>query len=713
MIIGIFLRHIKTYKGINFIPISDSSSFCGLVGENGIGKSTILESLDTFFHHKEWNINIEHVAKTNANMPYIMPIFLIEKKKIRLSPEEIIYIEKIDQALRSNDPSELPPVSRDIGLKAFEHIQKTIDNLDNPENYYFITLGLNKDYTKTFGLFKNTIMAHFKISDLQDEKPTKEDPIIDDELPESSIENIQTSDLEDEDDIFDESYNIDIEKNFEEDVENETNTSLDFRILNGSTFNKVFDKIISLYNYIYIPKELTAEEFTKLHNREFEVLMGKTLNQTLEGFIGKSLVDSINSKLDSLISTINQDLNFYTYKTPQTRQQKLRKTDIYKLITDAYFGIRQIHQDFDGKPIPITKLSSGEKQKAILNIASILLEKNHLQNKDKYIIFSFDEPESSLHISACFDVFQKLHKTSTFCNQLIFTTHWYGFLPSVIDGCTVIISKDKRREHLFDFVNLYKYREETKQLRKKSNKDQQFPSSIRLKSINDLVQSIICGSMSDTPFNWIICEGSSEKILLAHFLKNLIENNNLRILPVGGREEVKQLYNHLSIAFKDFDNEISGKVFLLCDTDSITNTQLLTDAQHKKLMFRRFINNSNSCSTQLVHINDQTASEPTELEDVLNSDTFIKTLESFKSEYPEILNDLIEENYAPLEENIYLPSAWAFRLSTASPQRRKIMSIFDSSPTIKSEFASRYIENIQNIENDLPWIDEIKKFFLN
>lgn len=259
-------------------------------------------------------------------------------------------------------------------------------------------------------------------------------------------------------------------------------------------------------------------------------------------------------------------------------------------------------------------------------------------------------------------------------------------------------------------MNLYKYREETKQLRKRSNKDQQFPSSIRLKSINDLVQSIICGSMSDKPFNWIICEGSSEKIILSHFLKDLIENNNLRILPVGGREEVKQLYNHLSIAFKDFDNEICGKVFLLCDTDSITNTQLLTDAQHKKLMFRRFINNSSSISTQLVHINDQTASEPTELEDVLNSKTFIKTLESFKSQYSEILEDLLEENYAPLEENVYLPSAWAFRLSTASPKRKKIMSFFNITTTIKSDFALRYIENIENLENELPWIDEIKKF---
>ena len=43
MIVGIFLRHIKTYKGINFIPLSDGEKFCGLVGNNGIGKSTVLE----------------------------------------------------------------------------------------------------------------------------------------------------------------------------------------------------------------------------------------------------------------------------------------------------------------------------------------------------------------------------------------------------------------------------------------------------------------------------------------------------------------------------------------------------------------------------------------------------------------------------------------------------------------------------------------------
>ena len=57
MIVGVFLRHYKTYSGTNYIPLSSGSNFCGLVGNNGIGKSSILEAFDSLFNGKEWNIN--------------------------------------------------------------------------------------------------------------------------------------------------------------------------------------------------------------------------------------------------------------------------------------------------------------------------------------------------------------------------------------------------------------------------------------------------------------------------------------------------------------------------------------------------------------------------------------------------------------------------------------------------------------------------------
>ena len=223
MIIGIFLRHIKTYKGINFIPISDSSSFCGLVGENGVGKSTILESLDTFFHHKDWNINIEHVAKTDANTPYIIPIFLIEKKKLKLNPEEIIYVEKIDKALRSNDPSGLPKKTRDIGVRALEHIQNVLQNLENSDEYYIIAIGINKDNTKSFGLFKKTITSNFNITDFI--KDSSQEKIIEEGLNNEAEEDLNDEIEEDLDDEIQEDLDDEIEEDLDDEVEEETRQS--------------------------------------------------------------------------------------------------------------------------------------------------------------------------------------------------------------------------------------------------------------------------------------------------------------------------------------------------------------------------------------------------------------------------------------------------------------------------------------------------------
>ena len=149
----------------------------------------------------------------------------------------------------------------------------------------------------------------------------------------------------------------------------------------------------------------------------------------------------------------------------------------------------------DNSSIAITKLSSGEKQKAILDIANSLLKKNNDNNSEKYIIFGFDEPESSLHISACFDMFQDLYETTHYCSQVLFTTHWYGYIPSVVDGNTVILTRDSQDNHAFDFINIEKYREDTKIL--KDISQNKLPINIQLKSINDLVQAIIYGSMSE------------------------------------------------------------------------------------------------------------------------------------------------------------------------------------------------------------------------
>lgn len=56
MIIGLFQRHFKTYKGAKYIPfgIKYCKNFNLFIGQNGTGKSSILECLNCYFNHSEF-----------------------------------------------------------------------------------------------------------------------------------------------------------------------------------------------------------------------------------------------------------------------------------------------------------------------------------------------------------------------------------------------------------------------------------------------------------------------------------------------------------------------------------------------------------------------------------------------------------------------------------------------------------------------------------
>ena len=79
MILSILKRHYKVYNNINFIPISNSLSnnFSLFVGNNGVGKSSILESLNAFFNNGYWNRS----KNEKQDDTFICPLFLINKSK--------------------------------------------------------------------------------------------------------------------------------------------------------------------------------------------------------------------------------------------------------------------------------------------------------------------------------------------------------------------------------------------------------------------------------------------------------------------------------------------------------------------------------------------------------------------------------------------------------------------------------------------------------
>jgi len=76
MILAIELRHFKTYKGQKYIPISTvNERIISFIGDNGIGKSSILEALNVLFNGAEWNINLDAknergLSETTRNQPY-------------------------------------------------------------------------------------------------------------------------------------------------------------------------------------------------------------------------------------------------------------------------------------------------------------------------------------------------------------------------------------------------------------------------------------------------------------------------------------------------------------------------------------------------------------------------------------------------------------------------------------------------------------------
>lgn len=79
MIIGLQVRHYKAYKNVNFIPIGSEHNFVAFAGENGVGKSSVLEALDTFLNNKKWLLT----KKEKAVDSYICPLFLVPKSKVQ------------------------------------------------------------------------------------------------------------------------------------------------------------------------------------------------------------------------------------------------------------------------------------------------------------------------------------------------------------------------------------------------------------------------------------------------------------------------------------------------------------------------------------------------------------------------------------------------------------------------------------------------------
>lgn len=694
MIIGVFLRNIKTYRRIHYIPLSTGENFCGLVGANGVGKSSILEAIDCLFNEREWNLNIvtKRSGKSSTN-PYIVPVFLLPKTLFR---KRNGFAETLSQQVWSISSEKVNPTFK-IPYEKFEGHRNKISKIYSPEEYLLLPVGLDNMKKATTGIFDSDIVSRINEVALKEAKDHQKDlSKADNEYLADSIELTEDTQSIDDYDLVNstDSDNLELDIDNEEDDERSSRSS-------SKDLKSLFDDLRQLIEYIYIPKEIDPELFTKLETKEIQVLMGETLRDNLDRIITKDTIDAINQSLKDFIDGLSKDLVEYSYRTlTSRRQQNLKKSAVHNLVIEAFFGIRKLHKMEGEDWLSIGDLSSGEKHKAIIDVAYNLLHRH--RGSGKHLIIAIDEPESSLHISACFDQISSLFEISQKTMQLFFATHWYGFFPVIDRGSVNVISRNGQ-DHVFDLISLGSYREEIKKLTRESRG--KLPHDIRLKSINDLVQSIIASIIDEKSYNWIICEGTSDKKYLEKYFEDINKVKKLKIIPVGGVNEIKKIYGHLMASYEEFKSEAKGKVILISDTDSQL-VEFSTSAT-KHIICKRIVNMKEEAGyrTLLVDIQSNPKSPPTVIEDALNGKLFYETLKSFIVEYPNLL-DFVDKNGVCDEAPTY------FSLDLRPSEREKLEE-FLSIDNNKFRFAEEYANRI-SCEYLVPdWIQELKKILLS
>ena len=455
-----------------------------------------------------------------------------------------------------------------------------------------------------------------------------------------------------------------------------------------------------------MPVEAGIEEFTKLETDNMQKLIGTDIGTNIAKIIGDKNLKRINKDLNNFVDVLEKKLlNLYAYKSPSNRTNITMKELIDKVI-ELFFSIRILHKVIDGGKIKADRLSSGEKRQSLIDVATALLDSQAID--DKEIILAVDEPESSLNLSKNFSQFEKLIRISQNKAQVIITTHWYGFLPVAMNANAHFLSKKTMNENIrfnFNTFDLYNYREELKQINKQDHT--QMPDDVQLKSVYDLVQSIILSVRLDEPYNWLICEGSSDKIYFDFYFKDLVERNNLRILPVGGASEVIKIYKYLMLPMEE-KNNIKGKIYCLIDSDGKSEQLICDDKYKNNMVAKRILNKSNDQKTSLVDVNSNDYEMKTEIEDCLDGIVFIETLKEYTKD-----EDIaaILEDVKNFKNEKSLNSHFCFNLR--DDDRKILKDFFDQkSGYRKIEFAKKYVEIAQNSSvKSLDWIDEIKKWF--
>lgn len=432
MIVGLLVRNYKTYQAINYIKLSNGKYFSALVGENGAGKSSVLEALNSFFNGADWNYHHSLTKGYAEREPFICPIFLIKKDTLPSLDDYQWLVERISELTWSADVADFNPAYKIHAELFCDHREALKLEGYNSGSHYLVPFGLKKDQ-------KHAI-------------PTIFFPMFDTLSSYSSL------------------------------IKNYTSS--------GGATTLLHQRIVDYYKFIYLPADIDFTEYTKIEGRTIQALLGQKLDTIVRAFIKREDVRVINLQLNEFLGSISQKLGIYEYRKPAQKQNLVNQSHLTEKVIEAFFESKVLNRKDGRERTPVSDLSSGEKRQALVDVAKAFLLANAAPSNQQ-IIFAIDEPELSLHVSSCFGQFEKLREIAESKIQVLITTHWYGFMPIISNGVAVYCPKSDQAPLLLD---LRCFREDIKKL--KSDTKGELPIELELKGINDLVQSIIASITS-------------------------------------------------------------------------------------------------------------------------------------------------------------------------------------------------------------------------
>lgn len=667
MIIGVFLRNIKSYRNLNYIPLTYSQKISGIIGLNGSGKSTILESFDVFFNGKNAT-QIRNNSTSTSALSSIVPIFHFKKNEINsfLSDLESEYKHKFIELLKeSND--KLRSVLGDVSFSSSQY-QYVIPLKIHLERLIEFNVLTNDDFLFSPGI---SLDGKGKVSYC-------------------SFDNL----------------------GIKEDKSQES----------------IVNYLQEFYRYLYIPRELNVSSFESLSSNNIYYLLEDSLSGYIERIIPKSEFSKITRMLRGLLSSINSVIGDYKFKGRNSteRESLIKKEVFYGLFVKEFFANKILHYKPSGstKNLSIENMSSGERQKALVDIIFNLLSVDKVElsetgvdevlkiekSDSSKLIIGIDEPDSSLHVAACFEQYQKIQNIAEVCCQTFMTSHWYGYIPTSQDAATVFVgAKDKESTTTFNSsfcLSNSNFVDDLKFIKRK-RKSFVFPITIGTKGISDLTMSIMHAISGGFDCNWIVCEGASDRVYLDAYMKESCSKVN--VISVGGVDNLKSIYSIMNAHYHEFKSSVKNKVIFISDTDAncvddsgVTRAKNLND----HIYWFRIINKPSSDQTSLIEVNDSLKAPITTVEDSLNGMLYRDALLKCQSELPSDVFEFLSKNEAK-DENI--PSV---SLNLNTEIQRSLKEWFDdhlNGNRRKFNVARAYVELMNTREYLTPkWIIQLQ-----